>query len=95
MEGHMQGLVKLAAVAALVMACGVVHAQDSGSSSGTVSDTSTLPIYQNNSGLSVGGYSTTTTSGGYTQGGSGQNIPDNTRDSTQDTTRGVYIQQDF
>lgn len=82
----------------MTMIFGTAFAQDSQqmeSSSGTATDTSTLPLYQNNSGLSVGGYSTTTTSGGYTQGGSGQFIPDNTRDSTQDTTRGVYIQQDF
>jgi hypothetical protein len=91
----MQFYSKIIATTAMSLISGIAFAQQSESSSGTATDTSTLPIYQSNDGLSVGGYSTTTTTGGYSQGGSGQPIPDNTRDSSQDTNRGVYIQQEF
>jgi hypothetical protein len=46
-------------------------------------------------GTSIGVESRTTTSGGYKEGGSGLAIPDNTRDSRQDTSRGVFIEKRF
>jgi hypothetical protein len=69
-----------------------VHTRDS--ASGTATDTGSLSHDLGN-GYSVGGYSTTTTTGGYREGGSGQAIPDNTSDSTQNTTYGGFIRKDF
>ena len=72
----------------------VQPSENTRSSSGTATDTGKYQIYEKN-GLSVGGYSTTTTTGGYSQGGSGQAIPNNTRGSSQDSSKGVYIQKRF
>lgn len=80
-------------VALILMGAGSgVSAQSSGSEPKV--DTKFLPAY-NSGNMSVGGTSTTTTSGGYNTGGSGQTIPNNTRGSTQDTSYGVGVQYKF
>lgn len=68
------------------------HSRNPGA--GTANDTTYYPVYRDNN-FSVGGYSSTTTQGGYNEGGSGQAIPDNTRDSSQDTSRGIGLQYEF
>jgi hypothetical protein len=63
--------------------------------SGTANDTTYAPVYKFDKDTSVGGYSSTTTTGGYQEGGSGQAIPANTRGSQQDTSRGIMFQKNF
>ena len=62
---------------------------------GTATDTTYMPLYNFNRNNSIGGYSSTTTRGGYQEGGSGQAIPNNTRGSQQDTTRGIMFERRF
>ena len=63
--------------------------------SGTATDSTYVPLYQNDGGVSAGVYGTTTTTGGYQEGGSGQAIPDNTSDSSQHSSGGVYFEDQF
>ncbi|MCG7866790.1 MAG: hypothetical protein JAY74_10505 [Candidatus Thiodiazotropha taylori] len=61
-----------------------------GGGSEVVNQTTTLPAYSG-SGYSVGGYSSTTVTGGSTSNGSGMAVPDNTRGSSSSTTYGVGV----
>ncbi len=80
----------------LVFLLGIVSSAALAQSSGKEPKTETTykPLY-NSGNHSVGGYSSTTTTGGYNTGGSGQAIPDGSRGSTQSSSSGAMYQYRF
>lgn len=79
---------------ALVMAVvsSAALAQSSGSEPKT--ETQFKSLYDSGN-FSAGGYGSTTTTGGYNTGGSGQAIPNNTRGSSQTSSQGAMIEYRF
>lgn len=91
-----QAMLYRASILAVMLAMPtVVIAEETHSrSTDSAKDSSYYPAYKDGN-FSAGGYSSTNTTGGYSEGGSGQAIPNNTRGSSQDTSRGVGIQYNF
>lgn len=81
---------------ALVFLLGILSSAALAQSSGKEPKTETTykPLYERGNS-SVGGYGSTTTTGGYNTGGSGQAIPDGSRGSTQSSSGGVMYQWRF
>lgn len=81
---------------ALVFLLGILSSAAVAQSSGKEPKTETTykPLYSSGN-HSFGGYSSTTTQGGYNTGGSGQAIPDGSRGSSQTNSKGAMYQYTF
>jgi hypothetical protein len=88
-----------ATLCALALASSVAMADDdaatSGSSGEAKSETTYKPAIKLNDHSSIGGYGNSTTTGGYTTGGSGQAIPDGSAGSRQDSSKGIMYEYKF
>lgn len=93
-------MLRMILASALVVCSSTIASADSKtagspSSGQAKSETTYKPVYNFDKNTSVGGYSNTTTTGGYSTNGSGHAIPNGTRGSTQDSSKGIMFERRF